>query len=72
MAKQTRPVEVKLVDQDETHWQLETDQGRLIGRIVKDGKRYLSYFGLDNQASRHRDLDEATQDLLLQYNLHQH
>ncbi|WP_125767413.1 DUF2969 family protein [Lapidilactobacillus wuchangensis] len=72
MAKQTQPVEVKLVDQDETHWQLETTQGRLIGRIVKDGKRYLSYFGLETQAGRQHSLEEATQDLLLQYNLHQH
>lgn len=72
MAKQNRPVEVQLVDQDEHHWQLETGSGRLIGHIVQEEKRYLSYFGLETQASRHRTLEEATQDLLMQYNLHQH
>lgn len=73
MAKQLDSIQVKLVDQDEEHWELQTTKGQMIGRIVAENKRFLSYFGADNgNPGRHKTLSEATQSLLMTYNLHQH
>lgn len=73
MAKQLDPIQVKLVDQDDQHWQLQTTKGQLIGQIVAENNRFLSYYGADDRKpGRHKTLSEATQNLLMTYNLHQH
>lgn len=72
MTKVTRPVEIRLVDQDDQHWQVETGQGHFIGRIEQDGKKFLSFYVSEEQAHRHQNLDEATHELIMQFNLHQH
>lgn len=72
MAKQIDPIQVELVDQDDQHWQLQTVKGKTIGSITEENKRFLSYYGTETKPTRHKTLSEATQDLLMQYNLHQH
>lgn len=71
MSKQNQMVAVKLVDVDTKHWRLETKKGDLIGQITQEGSRFLIQFA-NQRPTHHKSLSEATEALLLQYNLHQH
>ncbi|WP_125769702.1 DUF2969 family protein [Companilactobacillus furfuricola] len=73
MARKNKPIEINLKDisDDPETYEL-WDGKKYIGTIRKEGKRYLSFVESNDTPFKSVKLDDAINELLMQYNLHNH
>ncbi|MFD1471489.1 DUF2969 domain-containing protein [Companilactobacillus mishanensis] len=73
MAKKNKPIEINLKDisDDPETYEL-WDGKKYIGTIRKEGDRFLSFVDSKDTPFKSVKLDDAINELLMQYNLHNH
>ena len=73
MSSRKKAVEINLKDisSDPETYEL-WDRKKYIGTIKKDGDRYLSFVESNDTPFKSVKLDDAINELLMQYNLHNH
>ncbi|WP_099974614.1 MULTISPECIES: DUF2969 family protein [Lactobacillaceae] len=73
MARKDKSIEIDLkeISSDPEKYEL-WDQKKYIGSIVKEGDRYLSTIESGDTPFKTVKLDDAINELLMQYNLHNH
>lgn len=73
MARKNKPIEINLKDisSDPETYEL-WDGKKYIGTIRKEADRYLSFVDSKDTPFKSVKLDDAINELLMQYNLHNH
>ncbi|WP_334328904.1 DUF2969 family protein [Companilactobacillus sp. HBUAS59699] len=73
MSKSKKAVEINLKDISDDPEKYELWDGKkYIGTITKEGDRYLSFVESTDTPFKSVKLDDAINELLMQYNLHNH
>ncbi|KRK80733.1 DUF2969 family protein [Companilactobacillus nodensis] len=73
MSKSNKAIEINLKDISDDPEKYELWNGKkYIGTITKEGERYLSFVESTDTPFKSVKLDDAINELLMQYNLHNH